>query len=321
MFGWRLSQLGLVFFVICVNKAFNATWLINDSSRLKDKEGLASWSSPGASELSSVSSGVRNEESRASRETGSSSLSQDKEDRTSWNRTGFKKFGIKSYWNRRPREDYQATGRLTAEGKQDVQNVHEGHQGDENHGNQIYYKNMPNTIARYETKGKGNLPRGRTLLVNRLNTHIPARKRAHESHSVILGDQDSISSGEAEAYKAVLTEKKNEIPISSFILQAATDTDSSENNAGLNDYSQTQTTVKFTLSMRVNRDSGGQGDGEKVSVTAKPASLVTSALESFPSLEGMKRRESTKSWEIIGVSGVVSPKVKVDFKVIFPKEK
>ena len=72
---------------------------------------------------------------------------------------------------------------------------------------------------------------------------------------------------------------------------------------------------------RANRNSGGQGDGEKASVTAKPASPVTSALESFPSLEGMKRRESTKSWEIIGVSGVVSPKVKVDFKVIFPKEK
>ena len=43
MFGWKLSVSGLVLFVVCVNTAFNATWLINDSSRLKDKEGRASW--------------------------------------------------------------------------------------------------------------------------------------------------------------------------------------------------------------------------------------------------------------------------------------
>ena len=143
---------------------------------------------------------------------------------------------------------------------------------------------------------------------------------SHESRSGILVEQESISSGEVEEL-SVLTKKKNEIPISSFILEAATDTDSSENNAGLNDYTQTQTTVKSISSERASRNSGGKGDGEKASVTAKPASLVTSALESFPSATGMKRRESTKSWEIIGVSGVVSPKVKVDFKVIFPKEK
>ena len=67
---------------------------------------------------------------------------------------------------------------------------------------------------------------------------------------------------------------------------------SSENNAGLNDYSQTQTTVKFTLPMRANRDSGGQGDGEKVSVTGKPASLVTSALEKLPVAGG-----NEEAWE------------------------
>ena len=36
MFGWKLSVSGLVLFLVCVNTAFNVTWLTNDSSRLKD---------------------------------------------------------------------------------------------------------------------------------------------------------------------------------------------------------------------------------------------------------------------------------------------
>ena len=283
MFGWRLSQFGLVFFVICVNKAFNATWLINDSSRLKDKEGLASWSSTGGGDLRSVSSEERNRLG-------------DKEYRTLWDPTGFKKFGINPHWNRRPQQDDKAT-----EGRQDVPNELEGHRGDENYGNQLYYKNAQKTVPDDDTKGKSNLPRERTLLWNRphdVDKHTLVRKRAHESHSGILMEQDGISSGEADAHKTVLREKRNDIPISS------THTDSDENNAELSDYTQTQTTVKSTVSKRANRNSDGQGGGEKSTVTAKPASFVTLALESFPSQERMTRRESLKSWEIIGVSGV-----------------
>ena len=84
-----------------------------------------------------------------------------------------------------------------------------------------------------------------------------------EGHNILV-EQESISSGEVEEL-SVLTKKKNEIPISSFILEAATDTDSSENNAGLNDYTQTQTTVKSISSEIASRNSGGKGDGEKAS--------------------------------------------------------
>ena len=231
MFGWRLSQLGLVFFVICVNKVFNATWLINDSSRLKDKEGLASWSPPGGSELSSVSSGVRNEESRASRETGGSSLLGGQR---GTGRPGTvpasRNSESNSYWNRgNTSKTTKATGRLKAEGKQDVQKcIMKVTKVMKTMATKFITKTCQIQLHAIKQKGKATCRGGRTLLVNRLHyTHkrTLARKRAHESHSVILGEQDSISSGEAEVYKAVLREKKNEIPISSFILQAATDTE------------------------------------------------------------------------------------------------
>ena len=68
----------------------------------------------------------------------------------------------------------------------------------------------------------------------------------------------------------------------------ATGTDSSAGNTGFTDSQtqKTQTTVESTLSKRAIRNTGGQGDEEKGSVTPEPPSYVHSELENFPSSEG-----------------------------------
>ena len=346
MFGWRLSHLGLVFFVICVNKAFNVTWLINDSSRLKDKEGRASWNLISEAEVSSASSEVLKEETWVSGSAGGGSLLKEKAGQAKWNPTGEvrnqvgressiskdrimagsnrlkgtanraswnsfnrKKLGINSDSSRRSQEEDQETSRLTVEGGQVLSSAFESHQGDENHGNQIHHKNSSKTILH---DGKNNLWKR----LQDANTHTRVRKWAQESHSGILMAQESISSGETEAFKTL--ENKKKMTTSTFALETVTSTDSSAGNTGFTDYTQTtQTTAESTLSKRAIGNMGGQRNEEKGSVSPG----VTSALESFPSVKGMKRRKSRKSWEIIGDSGVSSTKVKVDFKVIFPKEK
>ena len=186
MFGWCLSsKFGLVFFVICVNKAFNATWLINDSSGLKDKEGRASWNPIGEGDVNSVSSEVMKGESWVAGSDGDNSRLKEKKGRVTWNPTGEvknqvgwesstsrdrimadsnqlkdtanqaarnsfdrRKLGINPDSSGRSQQDDQETGRLTTEGGQTLPSAFESHQDDENHGNQIHHKSSSKTISK-----------------------------------------------------------------------------------------------------------------------------------------------------------------------------